>query len=145
MTNNVPLSFAIFSQYLVNLGLLAHAVSRRKDVTAYRCLKTCIYMALKSERRNRLLPSIFVAHKQNNSHNILLDSLPNTLAEMVLITFTTSVTETHSEYPLVTATMTRAFQVSAGDEKYSKDENGFSRNQRVGEMLIDTNRMQNTF
>jgi hypothetical protein len=41
--------------------------------------------------------------------------------------------------------MTRAFQLSAGDEKYSKDENNFSRNQCVGKKLIDTNRMQKTF
>jgi len=41
--------------------------------------------------------------------------------------------------------MTRAFQLSAGDEKYSKDENNFSRNQCVGKMLIDTNRTQKTF
>jgi len=41
--------------------------------------------------------------------------------------------------------MTHAFQLSAGDEKYSKDENSFSRNQCVGKMLIDTNRTQKTF
>jgi hypothetical protein len=41
--------------------------------------------------------------------------------------------------------MTHVFQLSAGDEKYSEDENNFSRNQCVGKMLIDTNRMQKTF
>jgi hypothetical protein len=55
MTNDLLLSFEILSQYLANLCLLpfqnAHAASRRKDVTVYRCLKNCIYMALRSERR----------------------------------------------------------------------------------------------
>jgi len=95
MTNDLLLSSEILSQYLVNLCLLplqhAHAASRRKEVTVYRCLKNCIYMAPKPERPKRLLPSIFVTHKENNSYTILLDSLPNTLAEMVLITFVTSV------------------------------------------------------
>ena len=41
--------------------------------------------------------------------------------------------------------MTHAFHLSAGDEKHSKDENSFSRNQCLGKILIDTNRMQKTF
>jgi hypothetical protein len=41
--------------------------------------------------------------------------------------------------------MTRAFQLSACNEKYSKDENNFSRNQCVGKMFVDTNRTQKTF
>jgi len=41
--------------------------------------------------------------------------------------------------------MTHAFQLSAGDEKYSKDENSFSRNQCVSKMLIDINCTQKTF
>lgn len=77
-------------------------------------------MALKSERRKRLLPSIFVTHKENSSYTVLLDSLPNTLAEMVLITFVTSVI-----YPLVAATMTNAFQLSAGEEECYKEKTAF--------------------
>jgi len=70
MRNDLLLSFEILSQYLENLCLLpfqhAHTASRRKDVTVYRCLKNSIYMALKSERRKRLLPAVFVTIKKTN-------------------------------------------------------------------------------